>query len=94
MTFQRVGEAKLDERLTRDADAFGFLIDSLQQINREVHVHALNLTPGTTSLRPVDVRGHVDTRIRQPIEFLSGDPLRLVLQGTALLRQCARGGPR
>ena len=51
MTFQRIGEAKLDERLTRDPDALGFLIDGLEQIDRKVDVHALDLAVGTTSLR-------------------------------------------
>ena len=67
MTFQRVGEAKLDERLTRDADAFGFLIDGLQQVDGEIHVHALNLTTGPTRLRPINIRGHVGPRVEQSV---------------------------
>ena len=94
MTFQGVGEAKLDERLARDADAPGFLIDGLEEIDREIHIHALDLTAGTPSLRPIDIRCHVNTRIGKSIKLFSGDPLRFVLRGIALFRLCARGGLR
>jgi hypothetical protein len=55
VAFERIGEAELDERLTRDADALGFLIDGLEQIDRKVDVHALDLAPWAPRLRPVEV---------------------------------------
>jgi hypothetical protein len=41
MTFQRVGEAKLDERLTRHTDAPRFTIDRAQQVDGEIHIDPL-----------------------------------------------------
>ena len=77
MTFQRVGEAKLDERLTRDADSPGFLIDGLQQIDREVHVHALHFTTRTASLREINVRRQVHSCIMESVEFFCRHGLSL-----------------
>ena len=39
---ERVREPQLDERLTRDTDAFRFLVDRAQQIRGKVDVHALH----------------------------------------------------
>jgi len=59
MAFQRIGESKLDERLARDADALGFLIDDLEEIDREIHVHTLDFTPWTASPGIIQIRRHV-----------------------------------
>jgi hypothetical protein len=56
---QRVGYPQLDESLTRDTDASGFLIDRAQQVDGEVDVDALDLAARTTSLRPIDIGSHV-----------------------------------
>ena len=46
---ERIREPELDECLTRDADGLGFLIDGLQQVDREIHVYALHFTAWTAS---------------------------------------------
>jgi hypothetical protein len=52
---ERVCEAQLDERLTGHADALGFLIDSFQQVDREIHVHTLDFTPRAASSGEINV---------------------------------------
>ena len=91
---QRVGHPQLDEGLTRDADASGFSIDRSQQIDGKVDVDPLDFAAGTTGLRPIDIGRHVDAGVRKPVEFLSGDDLRLILRGIVLFRPRARAGPR
>ena len=96
---QRIGHPQLDEGLTRDADAPGFSIDCAQQVDGKVDVDTLDFAARTTRLRPIDIGSHVaggiiHRQVGQAVEFLSGDPLRLILLGTVCFRPRVRGGPR
>ena len=92
MSFDCICQPKLDERLACDADTFGFLIDGLQQIDREVHVHALDLAPRAAGLREIEVRGQAFASVVQGVELYRRQ--RFSRPGTALLLSSAPGGPR
>lgn len=77
MTFQRIGEAKLDERLARDADALGFLIDGLEEIDREIHVHTLDFTSRAARPRIIEARCHVATSVVQGVELFGRHSLNV-----------------
>ena len=89
---ERVRESELDQCLARDADTLGFLIDGLQQVDREVHVHTLDCTPWTASLREINVGRQVHSCIVKSVEFFGRHGLRLC--GTAFFRSRVPGGPR
>lgn len=91
---KRVGEPELDEGLASHANSFCFAVDRIEKVDGEIDVHPLNFTAGSTRLRPVDVRRHVDAGISQLVEFFSADPLLLCLGGIASFRPCVPGGPR
>ena len=55
MVGQSVGQADLDEPLSRDAESAGLLIDFAQQIYRKVDVHALDRTTRPNRLGEVHV---------------------------------------
>lgn len=44
---ERVGQPNLDERLSRDAEPSGLLVDLTQEVHREIHVHALERAAGS-----------------------------------------------
>ena len=53
---ERVRQADLDERLPRDAEPARLLVDLTQQVDREVHVHALDVPAGAGAFAQVHVR--------------------------------------
>lgn len=84
MRAERVREAKLDKGLARHADAFSLLVDRLQQIDREIHVHALHFASGTACALPIDIGRHVDAGIGQLVELVSRHVLGTDFGGIAL----------
>jgi hypothetical protein len=87
-----VGESQLDEGLSGHADSPRLAIDCTKQIDREVDIHALNLTARARGFRQVKMRAEVFARVVYLIE--PGGAQRPTLRGTALLRLRAHGGPR
>jgi hypothetical protein len=51
-----VGQPDFDERLPRDAESPGLLIDLPQEVDREIYVHALDSASGTDRLGEVQMR--------------------------------------
>lgn len=90
--WQRIGKSQLNKRLTSHADSLGFPVYGMQQVNGEIHIHTLNLTAGASSLREIEIRGKIFSRIVHLIQTCCGQPLSL--QNRLLLIPPARGGPR
>lgn len=100
---ERIGKTQFDERLPIDADALRLAVDGVQQVEREIHVHPLDLAPWPARLRHIQIRRQVagriiDRQVGQAVELLSGDygglsaaPAR---RSIALFRRRARSGPR
>jgi len=89
---QGICQPQFDERLARDTDASGFLINGFQQCQGKIHIHALYFAAGAPRARKLQVRAHVPPRIVQGIE--AGGRQRAIPRGTALLLPGAPAGPR
>jgi hypothetical protein len=95
---ERIGEAQLDERLARHPDARRLAIDRVEQVDWEVDVHPLDLTPGAARLGVIHVGlqiagGIIDGKVGQAVEFFSRDGFRR-RRGIGLSPTPARVGPR
>ena len=91
-TCERVGEPNLDEGLSCDADALRFPVDRVEQVDREIDIHSLNGSPGSSRLSQIDVRGQILSGVMHLVETRGRHTLRR--RGSALLLLDARGGPR
>lgn len=87
-----VCKPKFNERLARDADTPGFLIDRLQQVDGEVYVHTLDFAAGTAGLCEIKVLGQVCAGVMERVELCGRQCFSL--RGTALLLSSAPYGPR
>jgi hypothetical protein len=95
---ERIGEAQLDERLPRYPDARRLAINRVEQVDREVDVHPLDLTPRAAHLGVIDIGfqvagGIIDRKVGQAVEFFSRDGFRR-RRGIGLSPTRARVGPR
>ena len=89
-TAHNIGEAELDERLAAYADAPGFAVDLAQQVEREIHIHALDVPTRAPSQRQVEVRRQIGPRVVEAIQRRRADRASQI--GTALLLPAGRDG--
>ena len=88
----QVRKSQLNKRLATDSDASGFAIDGIQQINREIHVYALEGAPRASRLRKIQLCREIFSLIVHSVQASRAQ--RLTFCCSALLPPPSRVGPR
>ena len=96
---ERVGKRQLHERQPIDANALRFAVNRVEQVEREIDVHPLDLTPRPTRLRQIQIGrqvagGIIDGQVGQTVEPIGRDRGGFCAATSARRRTALSGAPR